>query len=131
MERYDYMEHLKQDIREWMGDNEYAICPADYDDWTDYYEALYEDLWMADGVTGNASGSYTFSTWDAEECLCHNWDLMQEMCDEFGSNPRTSNPESLDVGIRCYLLGQALDAVITEIKDEYPGKTPAEIYEEV
>jgi len=129
MERYDYMEHLKQDIREYMGDSEWAICPADYDDWTDYYEALYDDLFFADSVTGNASGSYTFSTWDAEECLCHNWDLMEQARLENGVH-HFENAEEADVFIRVYLLGQALDAVLGEIQSEYPGKTPAEIYEE-
>lgn len=55
-------------------------------------------------MTGNASGSYTFSTWEAEENICHNLDLLAEAC---------------DVTIRCYLLGQAIAEALEEIADEF------------
>ena len=113
MEKYDYMEHLREDILLFLGDNEdrYGLL-----DILRGSNDLYDELWMTDSVTVNASGSYTFSTWDAEECLCHNWGLMQEMCDEYASNPRTSNPEILDVGIRCYLLTPALENIANDLR---------------
>lgn len=47
-------------------------------------EYLNDELWTADSVTGNGSGSYTFSTWKAEEYLAHNWDILTEALEEFG-----------------------------------------------
>ena len=35
-----------------------------------------------DSVTGNASGSYTFSAWQAEENLCHNFELLTDALEE-------------------------------------------------
>ena len=80
---YDYLETMKEDIRQWLEDN----------DWKDTYknmtreeleEKLNEDLWTEDSVTGNASGSYTFNSYEAEENICHNMDLLQGALDMFG-----------------------------------------------
>lgn len=62
-------------------------------------------------VTGNASGSYTFNTWKAEEYLCHNLNLLAEANEEFGSNSDilSDGAEVCDVIIRCYLLSRAIN----------------------
>ena len=69
---YNYFEAVKADVREWINSN------VDMEDWKDNREGLEEylndSLWIEDSVTGNASGSYTFNTWKAEENLSHNWD---------------------------------------------------------
>lgn len=39
------------------------------DDFEDAWDEFYEDLYMDDSVTGNASGSYWFSRKKAEESL--------------------------------------------------------------
>lgn len=71
-------------------------------------------------MTGNASGSYTFNTWKAEENLCHNWDLLAEVLDEFGSDTDIlkQGAEALDVTIRCYLLGAAIAEALDELEEE-------------
>ena len=61
---YNYMETVKDDVRQAIEDN-YDI--ADYSDRDEFEETLYEDLWVDDSVTGNGSGSYTFSRSKAEE----------------------------------------------------------------
>lgn len=84
----------------------------------DAYEKLYEDLWNNDGVTGNASGSYTFNTYTAGQYIAGNWDLLIEALEEFGQNdinPLYKGEEWCDVTIRCYLLGE----VLAEVLDEY------------
>ena len=76
-------------------------------------------MFIDDSITGNASGSYTFSTWKAEENLCHNLDLLKEALQEFGSDLNyLESPEACDVTIRCYLLGQVLQEVLDELEDE-------------
>lgn len=77
---------------------------------------------MCDDVTGNASGSYTFSTWQAEEYLCHNLDLLEEVLREFGYDGDyllAQGVEVADVMIRCYLLSQVIADVLEEIMDEF------------
>jgi hypothetical protein len=79
---------------------------------------LNDDLFCDDSVTGNASGSYTLCNWQAEENLCHNWGLLAEAMEEFGCSDKNvieEGAEWADVTIRCYLLPQAISAVIDEI----------------
>lgn len=114
-EKYDYMEAIKQDIRNWIDENEWK--PDDAADRYEIDEYLNEILWCKDSVTGNVSGSYTFSRWEAEENLCHNFDLLEEASCEFGYDEKNwlNNPEGCDVTIRCYLLGTAIAEVLDEI----------------
>lgn len=129
MERYNYLESVKEDVREWI--NEHDEWKSDYADengkWLrddnrdDIYEDLNDRLFIEDSVTGNASGSYTFSTWKAEENLCHNLDLLGEALTEFCCEPNyitEKGAEACDVTIRCYLLGQAISEVLDEMEDE-------------
>lgn len=115
MERYNYYKAVYDDVLEYIKNN---VDFSEFNDLDDIAETLRDDLWTEDSVTGNASGSYTFSTWKAEENLCHNLDLLEEALDSFGCGPEymTKNgPEACDVTIRCYLL----DQVIYEILEEY------------
>ena len=106
--KYDYLENLKEDIKNYIEENEKELD----------FETLYDELFIEDSVTGNLSGSYTFSTYKAEENLSHNLDLLQEACEEFCCEPKLDNAEWCDVTIRCYLLGQALQEVIEELEEE-------------
>lgn len=116
MERYNYYEVVKNDIKEYIKENDIDVTSEDFD-----RDDLYDHLWVDDSVTGNGSGSYTFSTWKAEENLCHNWDLLEEALEDFGqtdTNILKKGAEWCDVTIRCYLLGWCLDEVIDEIEEE-------------
>ena len=115
MERYDYRKAVKDDVVRYIHDN---VNYKDFDTLDELGEKLSEDLWIEDSVTGNASGSYTFSTWQAEENLCHNLDLLCEAFKEFGF-PTKLDPEFCDVTIRCYLLGSAVQDALTEVEDEF------------
>lgn len=75
-------------------------------------------MWVDDSVTGNASGSYTFNTYKAEEYICHNLDLLEEAMSEFGCedvNALEKGAEWCDVTIRCYLLSDILMEVLENI----------------
>lgn len=106
--RYNYYEAVLKDVRE-------ALEETDVRD----YEELYNQLWIDDAVTGNASGSYTFNSWKAEENLCHNMDLLKEALEEFGCDLSylEKGAEACDVTIRCYLLGQALSEALEELEN--------------
>ena len=119
MERYDYRDHVLEDVRDYISEHytrEELKSMADNLD--ELSEILHDEMWTADSVTGNASGSYTFNAWQAEENLCHNFELIQEVADVFGLPLDLTSPESCDVSIRCYYLGGCISEVL---KTDYSG----------
>lgn len=110
---YNYLENIENDIIEYVKENKEYLQGKSIED-------LYDDLFIEDSVTGNASGSYTFSTWKAEENIAHNLDILAEAMQEFGCNNvdyLEKGADWCDVTIRCYLLGQALDEVKEEVEE--------------
>lgn len=106
----DVKEYIKNeiDLTEWKGDRE------------GLEEKLNDDLWTVDSVTGNGSGSYTFNTYEAEENICHNLDLLAEACEEFGGSMDVlkDGAEACDVTIRCYLLSGAISEALDDLESE-------------
>lgn len=118
---YDYEQAMIEDIKEYIYNH--------YEKWEmrdrinsreEWAEELDEALWVEDSVTGNASGSYTFSSYVAEEYLVHNFDLLAEALSEFGDdvNILEKGAEWCDVTIRCYLLYSAIRDALDEIENE-------------
>lgn len=118
MEKYDYLSAVESDVREYIENN---VNFHDYSDLDKMKEDLNEKLFVEDSVTGNASGSYTFNAWKAEEYLCHNLDLLAEANEEFGSSSDilSDGAEMCDVTIRCYLLGQAIENVAPDMWQDW------------
>lgn len=118
MKTYDYLENVKEDVRNYIEENKIVVTSSNREE---VEQELNDTLFVNDSVTGNASGSYTFSTWQAEESLCHNFELLTEALTEFGYNDLSylkKGAEACDVTIRCYLLGQAISEVLDEIEIE-------------
>jgi DNA-directed RNA polymerase subunit N (RpoN/RPB10) len=118
MEKYNYLESVKQDVREYINEHDIVVNEDNRDE---VEQQLNDDCFICDSVTGNASGSYTFNTWQAEENLCHNLDLLGEALTEFCCEPNyitEKGAEACDVTIRCYLLGQAISEVLDEMLEE-------------
>jgi hypothetical protein len=117
MERYDYQQAVKDDIKQYIEDHDVKVTTSNRDE---LESSLYDDMFISDSVTGNASGSYTFNTWQAEENLCHNLDLLREACEAFGDDGTNilESAESCDVTIRCYLLSQCLGEVLDELEED-------------
>ncbi len=122
MGNYNYLEAIKADALEYIRENytpeEIAERMEARDEWE---QELNDDMWTADSVTGNASGSYYCNAWKAAEAIAHNWDVLAEALQEFGCydiNPIEKGPEYCDVTIRCYLLGQAIGEALDEIERE-------------
>ena len=119
MTNYNYLKAVTSDVLDYIKEE------INLDEWKGNREGLEEklndELWTVDSVTGNASGSYTFNTWEAEENLAHNWDLLAEALDEFGQDGTDvlrQGAEAMDVTIRCYLLGQAIAEALDELEEE-------------
>lgn len=118
MTKYNYFEAVCQDVRDFITENEIQVNNETREE---VAEQLNDELFCDDSVTGNASGSYTFNAWQAEENLCHNFDLLGEALQEFGCTPdyiTEKGAEACDVTIRCYLLPQAIEAVLDELCEE-------------
>lgn len=112
---YDYYEAVKEDVKNYIDDE---ITLSDYNNKDELFQYLEEELWVSDAATGNASCSYTFSRWEAEENLCHNWAILEDIADDWGVDSLDFfNPEALDVTIRCYLLSGAISEVLDEMED--------------
>lgn len=115
---YDYREAMTEDVKEWIKEN------IDLTEWTEDREGLEQqlnnDLWTEDSITGNASGSYYCNSYNAEESIAHNWDLLNKALDEFGQNNINvieKGAEWADVTIRCYLLGFVISDVLDEMEE--------------
>lgn len=120
MEKYDYRQAVRDDILDYIKEHNIQVTDNNREE---VEEFLYDTLFVEDSVTGNASGSYTFNAWKAEEYLCHNLDLLAEAIDEFGADAGTykdciESAETADVTIRCYLLTECLSSVLDELEVE-------------
>lgn len=121
---YDYLENEKEDILNFLDEN--VDLERDFSDGEGFLyvdslgEFLEDSLWLEDSVTGNASGSYTFDTEKAKEYVEDNKDLLEKAYQEFegdlGKDYINDNYEIMDITIRCYLLYQAIDAALEEVK---------------
>lgn len=115
---YNYLEAVCDDVREVIVKS-WADRFAEFETLDELREALNDELWSCDRVTGNASGSYTFSTWQAEEYLAHNWGVLEEACAAFGADMGEEvkkGAEKADVLIRRYYLRTAIDKVLPDFE---------------
>ena len=115
---YDYYEAVKEDVLKYIEEE----VDTDGIDFGELETQLYDDLFTEDSVTGNASGSYTFSRAQAQEYVEDNKDLIREMCSEFGFEEQvkkwrlSDDYESIDVSLRCYVLGSAISSALEELR---------------
>lgn len=121
MLRNDYVEQLQDDIKGVISVEfeESELQEMSESDFREKIELL--DLYNSDNVTGNASGSYEFNTWKAEENICHMWNEIQDMISEGFITMDTFQygAEGVDVALRCYFLEEALENVISEYGEKY------------
>ena len=121
MSSYDYNYEMRQDVRNAI-DEGYSL-----DEWRgrrdELEEKLNDDLWIDDGVTGNASGSYQCNSYKAMQAVMDNMELLQEALDEFGADYAdiglkfmAGDWEYFDVTIRCYLLSSIVSDVLDDME---------------
>ena len=124
MEKYDYLENVTADAKQAILEN---MNYWDFTDREELEEIAYDELWVNDSVTGNASGSYIFNREAAKEYVTRSDDGLDTLRDavrEFDCEHEAftafleNDWEYLDVTIRCYLLGQAISAAIDELEEE-------------
>lgn len=110
----DYLDEVAADARECI-EEEYSNCR----DWDEMSELLF----VSDHVTGNGSGSYTFSRAQAAENvggIVFDLDVL-ELFRSYGYDhvPVEEGPEAVDVIARCLALGEvsgALESIFDGLK---------------
>lgn len=123
---YNYKEEMKKDIIAEIEDTYSKEQIAErMEDRDSFAEELNDDLWIADNVTGNGSGSYTFNRYTAKEYVTDNMELCIEALREFCVEAETiaekflsEDWEYFDVTIRCYLLGSMIEEALDQIENE-------------
>ena len=143
MKEFNYVEAVTADVIDVIRDNytpEEIRQHLDIDR-DDFTEKLNDDLWIDDAVTGNASGSYTFSSYKARCYVLEDIETVIEAVREFCCGMDAAEIlqkvfneewEYFDVTARCYVLGQAIENaldkldsdtadIITENDDEEKG----------
>lgn len=113
---FKYEEAVKADVLAYINENYTAEeLEEKLEDKASFAEELNDTLWIEDGVTGNASGSYTFNNYKAKEFVYSDTETVQEAIEEFGIEANTiaekflaSDWEYFDVIARCYCLSGAI-----------------------
>lgn len=107
--KYDYTNALMSDIEKFLDLNHIDICALSESE----YDDLYDELWNEDSITGNING-YTTEE-QAEEWVGQNLRLAFLAMLENGYDKidltRKNLAVFIDIIIRVYLLGDALDRV--------------------
>lgn len=87
-----------------------------------FEESLNDELWVVDSVTGNGSGSYTFSRYTAKHNVMSDTDTVMEALRGFCVEAETvadkflsDDWEYFDVTARCYVLGSAINAALDKL----------------
>ena len=118
----NYLEETKQNIREWMELEDFTFNGQNREE---VEERLNDDFWINDSITGNASGSFTFNSYKAQENVLEDIDTLRDACAEFGVDAKTIGEkflneewEWMDVTCRCYVLGQAIAEVLDDLEEE-------------
>lgn len=123
---YNYLVAVKDDVLDAISAN-YTVeqIAEQLADRGAFEEELNDRLWTDDSVTGNGSGSYTFSREKAKEYVLADVDTVLEAVREFCCGMDAAELlqkcfdgdwEYFDVTARCYVLGQAIDAALDEME---------------
>lgn len=104
MNRHDYLAELK----DCLADNGYDEIIREKG-----FDEAYDEAFLDDCITGNASGSFTFNSYEAMENIFGAEDVIEELVNEYGLDSETvtshlTDYEYWDVSIRCYLLNEAM-----------------------
>lgn len=88
MKKYNYYEEVKEDVKNYINNE---IDFSDFDDLEELEQFLNDELWTVDSVTGNASGSYTFNRFQAQEYVLENMDVLAEALEDIEEEQEGEN----------------------------------------
>ena len=127
MENYNYYNAMYADVCDYINEtinledyvNEYGQFDRDR-----LEEKLNDDCWIADSVTGNASGSYYCNAYKAREAIHGNEELLIDALECFGDDAESYkraliDPEYADCTIRCYCLAEIVARVCDALEEVF------------
>lgn len=110
----EYQEEVKSDAMDAIKENL---------EYNDSWDEMYDSLFMADSVTGNASGSYYFNSHKAAEAISgiifDDEAITEFECMGYDGIPTEEGAETCDVIARCICLG----LVSGELEEYYDSLT--------
>ena len=119
---YDYLEEMADDVVNYI-ENEIEL--ENFSDREELESYLNDELFTEDSVTGNASGSYTCNSDEANEYVLDNMDLLNDVVNDGYIDRDTvaikflnEDWEYFDVTIRCFMLGQAISEALDELEND-------------
>ena len=119
---YDYLEAMVTDVMDYVTDD---VELNDFLDREELEQHLNDVLFIEDCVTGNTSGSYTFSSNQAKEYVLDNIYLLNDAIyegfldsDTVGEKFLEEDWEYFDVNIRCFMLGKAISEALDELEND-------------
>lgn len=114
----DYIEETKDNAKEYIEENFDYLKDKES-------EEIFDVLFLEDSVTGNGSGSFTFSTYEAQQNiseLIFDEDFIDELEHNFGGNLSElikRGAECVDVTARCLALYYVdIDEILEELKED-------------
>lgn len=120
MTNFNYIEAVTDSVVDFIYNE---VDSTEYENRESLSEFLNDELLCCDSVTGNASGSYTFSRYKAQQFVMADQDTVMEALKEFCVDAETiaenflrQNWEYFDVTARCYVLGQAIEAALDSLE---------------
>lgn len=123
---FNYNEAVKADVMEYITENYTAEeLKEKLEDKESFSEELNDTLWIEDGVTGNGSGSYTFSRAAAKDYVTEDPDTVLEAVRELCCGMDAAELlqkflfedwEYFDVTARCYCLPGAICEALEEVE---------------
>ena len=117
MEYYNYYEGMKEDILQYIKDNDIDLNEVNQDQ-------LEEELWGDDSITGNG-GMYYDTEENCKQYLAGNTDLLLEAADELYVEMKTlllareHIHRYCDSIIRLYLLYGIIEDIYSEYQEEH------------
>lgn len=112
----EYFEMVYEDVKDIIadGDYDYIINNKSLDEY-DIEQALFDELFVEDSVTGNTSGSYFMNSFDSREMVINNSDDVLQALKEFCYNDYVENLEEyISISNR---LEEFIDGYVVELTD--------------
>lgn len=126
MEKYNYEKEIANNLKSWLL-NETDILEQKDLSYEDLFELIYDEAFGIDSITGNGPDYYDTED-NCSKYLASNIDLLylaaRDFCidDDINTLIKHYEDKSLaryfDCTIRCYLLGDCIDKVLEDIKND-------------
>ena len=120
MEKYNYVEAVKENVRSYIRDNIKILEYISRDEKEEIISNGVLTEYMNPLLVQANKKFADIENWTAEEYLCHNFDLLFKAVNVFGldfEQTLTGQPAYADGIVRCYVVERAVSEVLDEYED--------------